>query len=154
MSYGAWRSIALSTLGVYAVLAIIMSITSIEGYPVFSWSLFSMIPNSHVASTMEFLEIGGKVQMPPLAFSDSKPLFDAIDKSPTDYTPIISELSRAMQEHNSAKIPEIRKRLEVIFPPGPYRYRILLVTYDPIQYWKTHTYLRSQVLGEFEGSNP
>jgi len=122
--------------------------TGIEWYPVFSWDLFSWVPNERSEYHMEIIQIGGITYNPPLAFRDTEEMFIDLGTSPTEYTPTIFKLGEAIIRDTS-KIAEHSDYLASVFAGQRYRYRIYAVTFNPVDYWKHGTYIDKVFIGEF-----
>jgi len=123
-----------------------------EIYPVFSWSLFSVIPNPTVDTTIRVHEMHGKQYEPPLTFQDLTFLFTEIGHSPTQYTPIIKRLGDAIKDDNQEKIDKERAHLEALFGTMPFRYDVVRITYDPIVFFSTHTPEDERIIASFTDS--
>lgn len=116
-----------------------------EPYPFFSWSLFSKIPNDRDEWTLEVLQAGGMRYDPPLRFSQLTGFFSRIGQSPVQYQQILREMRFASQRSDAAALASGRKELERMFPPGAFSYRVVHVSYTPVEYWNSQHY---RILGE------
>ncbi|MEK7627917.1 MAG: hypothetical protein AAB421_00655 [Patescibacteria group bacterium] len=155
MPYSIAKGVIFSFLAMYFVLGFMTSFAQKgEVYPFFSWSLFSYTPNKGEAFTMEITAVGGKVQNPPIAFNETRPLFEKISQSPTQYTPIIRDLGIALAHNKTSAIDLLSKKLSLLFPSGRFSYDILRIEYDPVEYWRSKTYTTHEVLGTFSGEAP
>ena len=120
-----------------------------EIYPVFSWSLFSIMPNPKKEPTIYVHEMRGVTYDPPLSFTDMKFIFDEIGQSPTQYTAFIRTLGAALKNDNIAEIAKERRKIEALFGDEPYRYDVVLSTYDPVHFYKTHTAIEEHLMATF-----
>lgn len=148
MSYLAWKNAAIAFLGFYCIAGVI----AIDKYPFFNWSLFSQIPNEQSGYTIEIYSFEGKTYDPPLPFSQTKPFFETIKQSPTEYTPRIEQLGLAIDEVNQEKIRNWRQGLEEMFDGKSFRYGVLKVVFDPVEYWKTGGYRSSERIAVYDSA--
>jgi hypothetical protein len=154
MAYGAVKVTVLVLFVVYALVATNLRGSVQDVYPLFSWSLFSIIPNPDHRYTMEILEAGGTRYDPPLRFSQSSALFAGIQHSPTEYTPRVERLGQALANGHTKAAAQARQELNALFGTRAFRYRILLVYADPLEYWRNGSYRTVRTLGEFSSEDP
>lgn len=122
-----------------------------EIYPFFSWFLFANIPNpSEETFTVTIHSIGDEIYDPPLAFSESRPWFEKIRQSPTEYTYAMREFGRSVYAGRMQLAKEHRASFEEMFVGASARYELFVVSYDPILHWKEGRYASSTSLGIFE----
>lgn len=121
-----------------------------EMYPFFNWQLFSYIPNEKDEFSIEVYRIGSREYDPPLQYADMTSLFVDAGAAPTEYTPRIRELAKAVKEEDPERIRQAREEIDVLFGRNEYAYGILEVRLDPVEYWKTGEYASSTVLRVFE----
>ena len=120
--------------------------SGLEWYPVFSWDLFSFVPNEQHTYHMEILRYGSHEYNPPLAFRYSDDFFKAIGSSPTEYTPLIKKTGSYLKYGDAEGALPFQEKIAGIFGNTPFTYRILYVEYDPVEYWRSGAYTRSEVL--------
>jgi hypothetical protein len=149
MAYRVAKMVVLATFALYALVAINLRGPLQDVYPIFSWSLFSLIPNPDYRFTIEVLEARGEKHNPPLRFSESKALFEGINQSPTQYTPRINRLGRALINNNAREVAEARAELEAVFGEEAFRYQVVMIYADPVDYWKSGSYRVVNILEEF-----
>ena len=123
-----------------------------EWYPVFSWDLFSSVPNEKTDYHMRIVRLGPTNYDPPLPFRETSALFDSIGASPTEYTPLINKLGRAAEESDQTQIDFYSAKVRAIFGDRPYAYEILKVRYDPVEYWRASSYLETELIFEEESN--
>ncbi len=156
ISYEAMRAIVIASLIVYFIAGLHERFIRHGGetYPFFSWYLFAAIPNyQEQAFTIRILSLGDTVYDPPLVFSQTGPIFKRLRQSPTEYTPIINTLGWSIV-HKRGNTAEIRQRLEQMFGGLRARYELLMVAYDPVDFWKSGTVASSTVLGVYDTDRP
>ena len=152
MPYWTVKTIVLVVFVAYAMMAMSLRGSVQDVYPVFSWMLFSFIPNPNQDYAMEILEAGSMRYDPPLKFSQSKGLFEKIQHSPTEYAPRVDRLGQALARNDVEEAARVREELEVIFGNEAFRYQIFMIYADPVEYWKTGSYRVIRMLGEFSSS--
>lgn len=122
-----------------------------ETYPFFSWYLFAEIPNpSNEAYTVHILSIGDTVYDPPLPFSETRPLFEQIRQSPTEYTHEIDELGRAVTRGHKKLAARYQAEFEKMFSGQPARYELVRISYDPVLDWKRREHASSTPIAVFD----
>ena len=153
MSYGRVKLALFLGMAIYALIAVSIRGVTQDVYPVFSWSLFSHIPQPKVKFFMEIQQLGMDTYDPPLRFSQTKFVFDDIKRSPTDYDVPLQRLGEAIGEGDAWRIQKIRERLEKMFGERAFNYVVVEAKIDPMVYWKTGKYEVIRFMGEFSSSN-
>jgi len=154
VSYKARKRVALSFLGVYFLFALFLHGTPYQDlYPFFSWSLFSTIPNPKEEYTIEISQFGANVYDPPLTFSETKFIFDEINQSPTEYTPRIRNLGRAIESYDIQKAERLEREMSALFSGKEFAYTLLKINLHPLQLWETGRYEIIEVVGAFSSEN-
>jgi hypothetical protein len=151
MSYPTLKKFVLSSLALYFVIGVCVNYLTPtrEVYPFFSWNLFSGIPNVGHETVLEILLYEGTEYDPPLQAAENAFVFQYAHQTPNYYRPLITDLGNAIKSHDAPRIADDRKKLERVFPPSPVRYRIVEITYDPLERWNTGALRSRNILGEF-----
>lgn len=123
-----------------------------EWYPVFSWDLFSVIPNEQDNFLMSIRYIGSDKYDPPREFRETEDLFVSQGISPTEYAPIIEKLGEAVMRNDKDALAKHLKKIEGIFSGLPYGYDIYEVIYDPVDFWKDGTYKQRELIFSVDGN--
>jgi hypothetical protein len=140
MSYRITKVVILSVLALYFVIALSAQGKNQDPYPIFSWSLFSDIPNPRNEFTIELHRYGDEVYDPPLRFSELSFLFDKLKNSPTEYTPRFTKLAEAIERRDMAEAERVQEEIAKMFMGKPYEYELIQVRVDAVEYWKTGHY--------------
>jgi len=151
MSYEVLKKGFVFILILYFMTGVFAEVTgSGELYPVFSWRLFARIPSQVSTHAIEIHELGDTIYSPPIKFSNTKSLFEKLGQSPTDYEKPVRELVQAIRTKNEDEVLKRREIIENIFPWPKYKYSVVEVQYDSIEYWQTGTYEVKEVLATYE----
>ncbi|TSC63361.1 MAG: hypothetical protein Athens041674_189 [Parcubacteria group bacterium Athens0416_74] len=153
LSHETLKKIIIASLVVYACMGLFERSVrdGSEIYPFFSWFLFAYIPNpSEDTFTVAFHAVGDEVYDPALTFSESRPLFDKIHQSPTEYIYAIQEFGRSVSTGRTDLAEQYRASFERMFSGQAARYELFLVSYDPVRDWREGKYASSTSLGIFE----
>lgn len=152
MSYSDRKYAVVAILALYFCAGVFVELKNgnREGYPVFSWRLFAVVQNTAYTFKIEIMELGDITYDPPLKFSESRFLFDKIDQSPTEYERAVRNLGLAIENNDVENIQTYRKKIEQIFPTDTYRYAVVEVSYDSLDYWRTHEYDILQTLAVYK----
>lgn len=149
MSYAVEKKLVLGFLAFYFVAGVY----AVDQYPFFNWALFTKIPNEQTDFTIEVRSFDGTKYDPPLAFSETRFIFDAIGQSPTQYTQPISELGQALDRDDGTRIAERRAYIERVFDGKEFSYDVLKITYDPVELWRTGAYRSREVIASYDSSH-
>jgi hypothetical protein len=124
-----------------------------EIFPLFSWFLFPLTPQSpRTQAELQLMEYRGQRLDPPL------PLATVREAVPAAQAPIVFELGQklalALAVGDAAAVERLRHTLESALNPGPGRYRLAEVTYDPIERYRTGAVLQVRPMREFQIGPP
>lgn len=155
MSYSDKKYAVIVVLALYFLVGAFVELKNGNGeaYPVFSWRLFAVVQNTVHTFTLEIMQLGETTYDPPLKFSESKFLFDALSQSPTDYEQAIRNLGWALRGDDVEGIRTYRGKVERIFSTDRYRYSVVEVSYDSLDYWRTGEYDVVQTLAVYENDS-
>jgi hypothetical protein len=154
MRYEAQKTMIALVFTVYIASSVVLEyhFHGKEMYPVFSWSLFSIIPNPTTELTIRVRELDGIQYDPPLTFQDLSFLFAKVGGSPTQYTLIIARLRHAIENNSQEGIDRERVHLEALFGEGSFQYDLVKITYDPLEFMRTRKPSAEQYIASFSDS--
>jgi hypothetical protein len=153
LSHETLKKIIIASLVAYACMGLFERTVrdGTEIYPFFSWFLFAYIPNpSEDTFTVAFHAVGDEVYDPALTFSESRPLFDKIHQSPTEYIYAIQEFGRSVSTGRTDLAGQYRASFERMFSGQAARYELFRMSYDPIAQWKAGGHASTTSLGMYE----
>ncbi len=150
MTYEVQKRIVLVLLALYFCIGLYDNyFYGNERYPVFSWSLFSSIPNEKTTYTVAISRLGVNTYQPPLRFDESRHLFELLGQSPTQYTPMIENMGMALDRGDTERFTREKEHFERMFGNAAFSYDLLRVRYDPLEYWQYQTFISTTSLGVF-----
>jgi|GEM_PF-2227216 hypothetical protein len=154
MSYVALKKVVLVSLTLYAASAWYAHFFAPNEnlYPLFSWNLFSYIPNEVQTYTITILSYNHTIYNPPLAFDKKLFLLSSVNRSPNEFIWEIGELGRAFEAQDTDAIKRGRTLVETLFRGMPARYEVHHATYDPLTYWKTDAFKEMRMIGVVDTS--
>lgn len=140
----------------YACSGAILAISSTliksanEIFPVFSWSLFTFIPNDFHDYALRIIAIDNENLNPTLYFQDAGHWFPETD-SMSAYDSI-QKLGTAVSAKDVKRIEEVRQFLEPIYlgEVKSVSYEIVERSFDPLDRWKYGKFNTVRSLGFFE----
>ena len=149
VSYRTLKAVSLTSLVIYFIVG--ASVFSKEIYPFFSWSLFDRVPNHVRGFTIRIHKLGDSVYNPPLPFHKAQRLITRPGGgSATAYYNTVQDLGNSILKNNYKLIKKNRFKLEQAFRVAPFEYEIILVEYDPVEFWKTGEYTEEKVIAIFQ----
>lgn len=145
------KYLAIGTLVLYFVLGAGLRVFVRDDiYPIFSWNLFSYIPNDQYKFSLRVLSYGTDKYTPPKRFDEMATIFEKIHQPPTEYVRDIDQMGYALQGKDTDKIARIKTRLDTMFYKTPATYEITKVRYNPVEFWRTRSYISEVVLITFD----
>ena len=136
----------------YLVVALILGFRFYhrEVFPVFSWSLFSEIPEHKVDFGILVTAIDGNVLEPPGDLMEMREVYGAGGATRAYHT--IQDLGGAAMSRDTGKLDAARRTLESLYMEIPGRtvaYRLILRRFDPLERWRGGPYEQIE-MGRFE----
>lgn len=117
-----------------------------ELYPIFSWDLFSAVPNSQKRFTIRFKRIGDEYYNPPLYAHEANTIFAERGTAGTEYTLPLQSLGYSIMQKDTLSIEAAETLLRPLFKEQPHTYDILYVTYDPVTFWREGTFTKEELI--------
>jgi len=149
MSYETHKKLILFFLCFYFVAGMYV----VDKYPFFNWALFTKIPNEQSDFTIEITAFDGTAYDPPLPFSESRFIFEAIGQSPTQYTQPISDLGRALERTDDEAVARDRTAVEKMFDGKSFSYNLVRISYDPVELWRTGSYKEEVQVASYDSNH-
>lgn len=149
MSYAVLKKVVLASLTLYVASAWYTHFFAPNEnlYPLFSWNLFSHIPNEVQTYTIAILSYNHTTYNPPLAFDKKLFLLSSVHRSPNEFTWAIGELGRALATQDTDAVKTYRTLVEVLFRGMPAQYEVRHAIYDPITLWETGSFKKTRAVG-------
>jgi hypothetical protein len=122
-----------------------------EVFPVYSWFLFSLVPQQQTRYALLLREIRGKILEKPLYYEEADGLVPA-PHSVTAYE-LVQQFGAATQSHDEEQQQRLRRVLESNSLPPRTRYDLMEITFDPLTRWRTGEH-RAERLSTFAGGQP
>lgn len=121
-----------------------------EIFPVFSWSLFSHVPNLRHDYGLLILAVDGRGDDPPRYIEETRGVFPRAHRAVRARN--IQELGRAASENDWVRARDIRRFIEPLYlgERRLVRYAIVRRAYDPLERWKRGTFLSEERVSVFE----
>ena len=104
-----------------------------EVFPFFSWSLFSRIPNRGYQYSVQITEYNGQI-IKPVLFQKASSIVNKSHSSEPDR--IIQNMGKNFDK-NTQEFEKMKNLLEGNYLGNTTKYNLVLLTYDPLQKWKT-----------------
>jgi hypothetical protein len=106
-----------------------------EIYPVFSWTLFSKVPQERIAWGLRIVAYNGQVLDSPLFYEEA----DGIVSDPRSISAqyAIRRMCRAELAGNAREVKDARRLLEQTYLATGIRYELVRVRYDPLTRWRS-----------------
>jgi hypothetical protein len=117
-----------------------------EIFPVYSWFLFSLVPQSGPQYGLMLTEVGGKKLVSPRLYQQAETWIDA-PHSETAFS-LVQQFGAAV-EHHDANAKRFRDLLEHNWLPPRTHYELVVINADPIARWKRGEYEVTQHLEAF-----
>jgi len=139
----------------YASLGLILE-TFIRGtneiFPIYSWSLFSRIPNNVHDFGLRILTVGDVKLNPTLYFQEADQWLPKAS-SITAYVNI-QKLGKAILSEDAARVEDIRRVFEPLYlgGVGSVHYEVVRRSYNPLDRWKHRRFKSVRSLAFFESS--
>lgn len=121
-----------------------------EVFPVYSWFLFALVPQSGPQFGLLLHQVDGRQVEPPRLYQDTGDLISTAH-SVTVFK-LTQELGSAM-EKNSADKTRYRELLEKNWLPPKSNYELVKLNADPVSRWETGKYEITQRLGTFTSTS-
>jgi hypothetical protein len=117
--------------------------------PFFSWFLFERVPNEKYSTkyVVNITQIGGEQFNPPVLYGDAKGIVN--EPASPKARDLIRFIGLNLNRGSTNESEKLRKYLERVYLPRSTKYEILLITYNPLTYFKTGKIEKSRKLGEY-----
>lgn len=121
-----------------------------EIFPVFSWSLFTWIPNDFRDYALRVIAVDNENLHPTLYFQEAGYWFPETHSMPAYDS--IQKLGAAVAANDAKRIEEIRQFLEPIYLGGvkSVRYDVVERSFDPLERWECGEFNTVRSLSSFE----
>lgn len=148
MSYRFARTWLPRLLPTYVVAAMLASAApGFEVFPFFCWFLFPVTPTVETRYELEVERLAGQALAQPTPF---RRLHLVAEPHAMDAWTAVQALGRAVRSNDQTELARLRRRLEANFLPGPSRYRVVEVVFDPMERWRGEADRRRTVLATFD----
>ena len=117
-----------------------------EVFPVYSWFLFSLVPQSGPQYGLLLKEVDGQELGPPVLYQDAEGWIET-PHSETVFK-LVQQLGEAL-EHQDVAVKKYRELLDHEWLPPRTRYELVTINTDPIKRWKRGEYEITQRWGVF-----
>lgn len=123
-----------------------------ELFPFASWLLFSLVPYHTNEYDLRLEAPPGRPDAAPVSFSEAENFV----RNPHSIVTfqLIQQLGRAVQARRDGEARRLRTQIEAFLPSPKVRYDLVMLTYDPVQRWKTGQILAMQRLAAFVSGEP
>jgi hypothetical protein len=121
-----------------------------EVFPVYSWFLFALVPQSGPQYGLLLHEVNGRSIEPPRLYQE------AADWVPASHSVTVFKLTQELGVAAERNLPEqsrYRELLEKNWLPPQTRYELVKLNADPVARWKTGQYEITQRFGMFTSQN-
>jgi hypothetical protein len=134
------------TLGIFARIVLR---SQGELFPIYTWALFSRVPNEQREFALRIRAVGCKVLESPLYFQDAGQWFRQAE-SISAYVSI-QKLGSAVLANDIVEIDKVRRLLESVYLRGPegVRYEVVERKFNPMDRWKYGTFRSEKSLEGF-----
>jgi hypothetical protein len=153
---GHYRRIQLlipALFALYAAIAMGGGIYSdkLEIFPFFNWSLFSHVKDSRTLYEIEVLAIDGVRLDAPTRFAALPDRFAAAQRKSTGIVKLATRMAKATERGDRAQFEKLRMVLETVYlgEAQQLTYRLVALTYNPIERWRDGSVRSATVLGEY-----
>ena len=106
-----------------------------EVFPLFSWFLFPLTPNPGTRPALLLEDYRGTHYAAPVAVEKADGVLTSA-QAPAVFA-LTQELGRAVAVANESEVSRLRRILEGDYLPGPGRYALAEITYDPIERFRS-----------------
>jgi hypothetical protein len=106
-----------------------------EVFPVYSWFLFSLVPQHQTRYALLLREVRGESLDQPRYYEEADGLVPA-PHSVIMYE-LVQQFGGAVESHQNEQAQRLQKLLESNFLPPATRYDLVKTTFDPLTRWKT-----------------
>jgi len=114
-------------------------------YPFFSWSLYSLIPNTFHSYDLRFFSYKGQTYEQSVSYKEFVGNQISQEKG-KDLFFYVSYLGRSIARDKEARVLEAREMILKILGEGEISYEVIEIEYDPLDGDRT---IKSQNLGKF-----
>ena len=121
-----------------------------ELFPIASWSLFSLVPNTIEDFSVRLLEVDGRPLARALFFEDIKPIF--LGATSHDARVVIERFGLALAAGHFREAEEIRRRFEAEYlskQAHQVRYELVARVYDPMERWNAGVFKSVRTLAAY-----
>lgn len=152
-SYHKLKTFIAAVITLYAGIGLILAVTNYDDpeiFPVFSWTLFTHIPNRVQDYGLRITALGDQEFHPPLAFEKAGKWFKAAGSSAAYKS--IQKLGAAITDEDSANIEKWRELIEHIYFGGNSQvgYEIVWRSFNPMEKWRDGRHQSLKRIAVFE----
>ncbi|MEM1023976.1 MAG: hypothetical protein AAGD10_00035 [Myxococcota bacterium] len=148
MSYRFVRAWLPRLLPAYVLAGMLASAApGFEVFPFFCWFLFPITPTVETRYELQVEALAGEALDEPTPF---RRLHLVAEPHAMDAWTAIQALGRALEAQDEAEVRRLRRRLEDGFLPGPSRYAVMRVIFDPVERWRGAPDRHRRRLARFE----
>lgn len=121
-----------------------------EIFPIYSWALFSKIPNERDDYALRILVVGKERVDPPLHFQAAGEWFPKADSISAYYS--VQKLGRAISREDAGRIEDMRRFFEPLYfgDAGHVRYEVVKRSFNPLDRWENGNFKTVRSIGVFE----
>lgn len=150
-TYKNYQKFVFITLALYLLIGYGFKLTlDRELFPIFSWSLFTNVPNRINDYGIRIVAIDGQPLDTPFYYEDGKGTFTAYDSAQAYFN--FRDLGRALETGDTENATEIRGYMEALYleEAGQVSYEVVARSWDAIDRWNGGAYLSEEVIATYE----
>jgi len=138
-SYRKIKILIFVTLMSYAMVGVILQLFVSgrnEIFPIFSWALFSKVPNNRIDYNVQITSVNNKKLVLPVYYNNSSKWFSNAKSINAYY--VIQKLGYAVTSGDENRIHSVRKYFEPLYMGDvkSVNYKVVQRTFDPLRLWK------------------
>jgi hypothetical protein len=138
-AYRIWRAwVALFLVGYFGLGIPAILLPHQEVFPCYSWFLFALVPGRESQYAIRLQEVRGQKLAEPVLFQDA----DGFVGNPHSVTvrELVRQFGVAVEKGRTDEQSRLRQVIEKDYLPIPCRYKLVVMTYEPLTRWRTGRY--------------
>lgn len=150
-AYRNYQKFVVIFLALYLVIGYGFKLTQDrEIFPIFSWSLFTNVPNQINDYGIRIVAIDGQELDTPFYYEEGKDTFIDYDSAQAYFN--FRDFGRALTAGNTERVEEIRGYLESLYleEAGQIRYEVVARSWDAVDRWNGGGFLTEEVIAVYE----
>jgi hypothetical protein len=130
--------VALFLAGYFSLGLLTLLLPRREVFPLYSWFLFALVPGRESQYALRLQEVSGQKLAEPLLYQDAESL--VADPHSVTVRELVQQFGLAVENGRAREQFRIRRIMEKDHLPSPCRYEVVIITYDPLDRWRTGRY--------------